>query len=93
MFTAEEARLMAKPPCLLIEVEKEIIRQARAGKHSVSMALDYSTIKEFEEAWGIAIFLLNCAGYSVDYEMVQREYEDDIVVLTISWEPKENSND
>ena len=90
MITAEEARLMSKRLCLLIEVEKEIIRQAKDGKYSVSMGLEYTTLKPFRETWGIAIYRLGRLGYSVDYEMVQREYENNIVVLTISWEPKEN---
>ena len=89
ILTAEEARLMAKIPCLLIEVGKEIIRQARDGKHSVSMSLAYTTLKSLEEAWGTSISHLKRLGYSVDYEMVQREYEHNIVVLTISWEAKE----
>ena len=55
--TAEEARLMAKIPCLLIDVEKEIIRQARDGKYSVSMGLEYTTLKSFRETWGTAIYL------------------------------------
>ena len=84
--TAEEARLMAKIPCLLIDVEKEIIRQARDGKYSVSMGLEYTTLKSFRETWGTAIYRLVRLGYSVDYEMVQREYDPNIVMVTISWE-------